>query len=303
MSKRWFYRALCVCVAGLLAAGASADDWVRIGSWNIEHLGNRSFGQHEKALAEHIRLAGPDILALQEIYDNDENDDTRTNTRLDQVFNILNGDPGQDWDYVLFANKQTNDKSQLCGLAWNKKRVSKVGNGLRINVVDDNDEFFLWDRHPHAVKFSLGASKTDIVVIALHMKANTSDFAAEQREVEAEKLVGQLDAVKAHFDDNENDDDVEQDIVLIGDTNCKKAGERSLLIFEDAGFKDLNAADRTTFVSGDAPFDRALVPEEQTEFRFSRQYVLISCDAEEHEKYLSDHHMILVPVRIEPDDD
>lgn len=51
------------------------------------------------------------------------------------------------------------------------------------------------------------------------------------------------------------------------------------------------------------PFDRVFVPEDQPEFRFSRQYVLIAADADAHDGFLSDHFMIVVPVRIQNDDD
>ena len=36
----------------LLAANASAEDWITIGSWNFEHLRREESRQHPKALAE-----------------------------------------------------------------------------------------------------------------------------------------------------------------------------------------------------------------------------------------------------------
>lgn len=125
-----------------------ADEYLKIGAWNIENLGARDFGQNAKALAEHLHLAGVDVLALEEIHDTDNNASTRTNAKLDEVFALLNQQPGQNWEYVLFANKDQTDKSQLCGVAWNKAKVSKVGNPFRIPVADDpNDDFNSWDRH------------------------------------------------------------------------------------------------------------------------------------------------------------
>ena len=43
---------------------------LQIGSWNIEHL-SREGGRKESpyALADHIEMAGIEILALQEVYD------------------------------------------------------------------------------------------------------------------------------------------------------------------------------------------------------------------------------------------
>jgi hypothetical protein len=46
-----------------------SEELVKIGSWNIEHLGQRSPAQNPKALAQLLFLGSPDVIALQEIYD------------------------------------------------------------------------------------------------------------------------------------------------------------------------------------------------------------------------------------------
>lgn len=288
------------CFTLLFASAVYADEYVKIGAWNIEHLGARDFGQHPKALAEHVQLAGVDVLALEEIYDTDNNAATRTNSKLDEMFALLNQQTGHNWEYVLFANKDQTDKSQLCGVAWNKARVSKVGNPFRIPVVDDpNDDFETWDRHPHAVKFSLGSGKTDFVVIPVHMKSNVdgASFGREQREAEARALVAKLGNVRTQFGED-------KDIIIIGDTNCLDANETALAQFRQSGFKDLNDSDQPTFVnSNGSPFDRIFVPKNQQEFRFSRQYSLISSDHDAHDGFLSDHFLVMTLFRVMPDDD
>jgi predicted extracellular nuclease len=268
---------------------------------NIEHLGGGSTGQRPKAIAEHIFLASPDILVMSEIYDNDQDDDTRTNEELNTAFALLNQNDLYDWDYVLLPNKDEDDESQLCAVAWNKKRISKVGDPLRIDVTVSNDPHNCWDRHPHAVKLSRGNGKSDIVVIPLHMKANPgvgqdNSDELEQREHEAELLVNQLDEVRDHFDDD--------DVVILGDTNALRTDEDCIQEFVAAGYEDLNERDTGTFKSS-APFDRVLVPRgpESEEFVFSRQYILRSADPAEHEQFISDHSMIVIPVRVLNDDD
>jgi hypothetical protein len=204
-------------------------------------------------------------------------------------------------ELVLLPNKSLTDKSQLCAVAWNKKRVSKVGEPMRIDVREDNDPHNCWDRHPHAVKFSRADGKTDLVVVPLHMKANPGvgqDNSEElaQREHEAELLVSQLDEVEDEFDDN--------DIVLLGDTNALRTDEDCIQDFVAAGYRDLNERDGGTYHSG-APFDRILIPrgEDNEEFMYSRQYIVRSADPDAHEQFLSDHYMVMIPVRVMDDDD
>lgn len=292
-------RVLSLCALLIMTQIAEAQSYLKLGSWNIEHLGKRPSGQHPKALAEHLLMASVDVLALQEIYDTDDNDGTRTNKKLDDTFALVNKQPGQAWEYVLFANSDMTDTSQLCGVAWNKARVQKVGDPLRLKVEDDdpNDDFKLWDRHPHAIKFSAGAGKTDFVLISLHMKSNVDEvqFGQTQRAKEAKTLVDQLATVKQHFKD--------QDVILIGDTNVKDANEEAVKQFVGAGYIDLNAGDLSTFFQGQAPFDRIFIPQGQPEFKFSRQYCLKASNAQGHEKSLSDHFMIMAMFQIQDDDD
>jgi predicted extracellular nuclease len=284
-----------ILLGALYVLPASALDWVKIGAWNIENLGERTFGQDERALAEHIFLSGVDILALEEIHDTDNKSTSRTNAKLDAAFKLLNKLPNQDWTYLLLENRDPTDTSQLCGVAWNRKRVTLLGPPFRIPLDDDGGK--IWDRHPHALKFSTGSSTTDFVVIPLHMKANVGRARAtrKQREREASALVAALPGVSQHYGS-------ESDIVLLGDTNCLRADEPALGVFEAAGLKDLNDKDRGTYVSG-GPFDRILVPKGQTEFRFSRQYNLLASDPGGHDSALSDHQLVMAAIVVMADDD
>jgi endonuclease/exonuclease/phosphatase family metal-dependent hydrolase len=279
-----------------MAQPQNPPQWLTIASWNIERLPKDDDAQSALALAEHLELAGVDLLALQEISDTDSGA-PRRNRRLDEVFAIVNQKPGQTWEYRLFPKKDPTDDKQLVGVAWNTAVLSIVGDPLRIGVADDSsDEFNTWDRDPHAVKFTAGAGRTDFVVIPVHMKSNVDgvQFGREQRQVEANALIARLNHVRTTLQD--------RDVIIIGDTNCLDAAEPALTAYIGAGFRDLNAGDRPTFVTG-GPFDRVLVARDQSEFRFSKQYVLAAADAEAHDRFLSDHFMILTPVRLAADDD
>ena len=232
-----------VALLALFTPSLSSAEELRIGSLNIEWLGvpnNRGSIAHGIAqdpadIAEYIKKGNIDILSLEEISDNDEEDaDSRTNSTLTQAFDLLNSQAGQDWTHVLFPKKDVNDKNQLVGVAWNRVRVQMVGEPFRLTIFDDPaDAFNVWDRHPHAVKFSAGSNKTDLVLVPLHMKSNVGGAAKTrvQRGLEAQLLVAQLTAIRQNFADD--------DLILLGDTNILKNNEQAAATFVSAGFRDL----------------------------------------------------------------
>lgn len=290
-------RLIAACVmAALPMSSAAAQDWIVLGSWNIENLGERLLGQAPAALAEHISLSGVSILAVQEIHDTDGEGPPRTNRKMDDAVRILNSGTGDDWTYEIFPKRRTTDDSQLVGVMWNRARATKVGETYRIPI--DNQNGTLWDRHPHAIKLALGPGRTDLVIVPLHMKANVNcpwGGCPAQRRREAEALIAEVASIRDYFDDS--------DIVILGDTNFKKRSEAAAQSFVAAGFADLNNGDRPTYASGSAPFDRIYVVQGQEEFRYSKQYNLLASDSEGHRRTLSDHFLVLTSMRVMNDDD
>jgi len=271
-------------------------DWIRLASWNIEKLGTNADESAPVALAEHLHLTGVDVILMQEIYDNDGNSTTKTNSQLDETFRILNEETGQDWTYEMFPNRHAGDKSQLLATAWNRSRLKKIGETYRLEFDRTGNE---WDRHPHAIKLSAGDDKTDIVLVGIHMKANFQGDFSEQRAKEANILVEALPEIQNRFED--------YDVIFAGDFNCKSNDEPAIKQLEDIAYRDLNGKDKETHVQY-GPLDRILVPtpgvnESAAEFSFSRQYILTAADSDAFDEYLSDHLMILTPIRILEDDD
>lgn len=294
MSRRCFLIPLVLLAA--LCQPLWAQEYVRIGSWNIEHLGSRQYGQHPLALAQHILLAGVDVLALQEIYDTDGDASARTNERLDEVVEVINRHDGQDWTYILFPKRDPHETHQLVGVAWNRERV-QLRDEMKIPVEYGSPE--TWKRHPYAVKFQVADGKTDFVMIPVHMKSNFNgeDIGRQTRAAEAAALVATLDQVRQTMDDD--------DVIIIGDTNCVEAAEDALGLYDDAGFRDLNDDDAITYRKGQyaSPFDRILIPRGQAEFRFSYQYVLSPTDPNRHRRRLSDHFVVVAAITVMDDDD
>ena len=96
-----------IMLTGLPTQG---DDYIKVGAWNIENLGDRTLGQVPAAIAEHILLAGVDVLALEEIWDNDGDDAKTTNTKLDDVLRRINSSPGSIASIDNTGGEPTNNR-------------------------------------------------------------------------------------------------------------------------------------------------------------------------------------------------
>lgn len=271
--------------------------YIHIGSWNIEHFSKANDDNDENiyALAEHIEMGSLDVLALQEIYVTHIQNEQRRNKDLDGVMKLLHEHTGQLWLYEIYENKKAGDKSQLCGVIWNSAYLTRK-QVLKIPVREHLNGMSLWDRTPHAVKFQF-ENKTDFVIIPIHMKSNYGGAtkAKKVRHQEAITLIDNIQTVKEELDD--------LDIIILGDTNCKGSYENALEVLTNNGFEDLNESDAFTFIDGKSPFDRIFVPEDQKEFKYSRQYIMVSSNPTEHDKFLSDHFLIKTVIKIRTDDD
>jgi len=244
-------------------------------------------------------MAGIDVLAIQELYVTYENDQGRRNEHLDKTCDLLKEHTEFDWKYILLANRNSDDTSQLCGYLWNDSIVNFV-DMLPIPVKHTIDDLWLWDRKPHAVKFAtknpILGHKRKFICVCLHMKANGRDpDAKKKRALEAKELTEKLPEIV----DTLGDDSV----ILLGDTNILGAWELAARIFEDAGFVDLNDEDAATYAGGNAPFDRIYVKRNRPEFKYSRQYVLRSANETSHLGYLSDHYLAKTSIKIYVDPD
>ena len=234
------------------------------------------------------------------------------NRELDIVCYLLEEHLGDPWVYLILPNRDTDDKDQLCAVMWNGNRVRENGvHRLAVDFRVDGDR--LWDRAPHAIKFTTtvkvwqrnanGESEQvdedrSIALVPLHMKSNYGGgtINPRKRAKEAKTLCEQLPWVAENVDPS---------VVLIGDTNIKNNAEEAIDYFIESGFLDLNSSDRSTYWSqyyGHSPFDRVFVADDRDEFRYTRQYILQSADLEAHDRELSDHYMIKISIKSYVDD-
>lgn len=311
VSARLIVVALSACL--LLAEGGYSEVFCRdiiVGAWNIQWLGmpwkrsgiGKKVPQKAEDIADYIKASGVQLLALEEICDDDGISSKTTNKTLDSVVEILNEGTGANWKYTLFPKRKPADEEQHTGLMWNAKTVTAVGEPYKIDIKvppEEPDKPLHWKRWPHAMKFATGEGKTDLVIIPVHMKSNYGGKkeAKKQRAEEAEQLTEALEAVRNYFSD--------EDIVIIGDTNILESKEDAVKAYFKAGLKDLNYDDEPTMAMGDAPFDRAFIPDNQPELRQQKVRVFRPgwLSPKQFRKDLSDHFMVTIKVRIQPDDD
>lgn len=305
--------------------------FLQIASWNIEHLSGQPRAARKQsayALADHIEMAGIDLLALQEIYVTPPEEQVRLfpnqpiipshaeserrNSDLDIVCHLLEEHlDDTQWRYMILPNRTAGDQSQLCATLWNAKRLS-LASVLALDVQHKVDGLSLWDRKPHLLSFTSSirvwrrSAETgeweqrnetrSLAVVPLHMKSNYGGVTKnrEVRALEAKTLCDALQAI-----------DHDPSLMMLGDTNILKNDEPALVEFVNRGYVDLNNNDGRTYWSKDfpeAPFDRIFLAPDRPEFRYSRQYILRSSDLEGHDRFLSDHYMIKVSVKDYVDD-
>jgi endonuclease/exonuclease/phosphatase family metal-dependent hydrolase len=305
--------------------------FLQFGSWNIEHLSGQpreAKKQSAYALADHIEMAGIDLIVLQEIYVTALDEEVRLfenqpviesrafterrNSDLDIVCFLLEEHLDIPWKYIIIPNRQSGDKSQLCAVLWNTQRLT-IGDVRPLNVKHSDGELKLWDRKPHLLSFTTSIEvwrhsatgeweklpeKRTISIVPLHMKSNYGGVTLNRkvRAREAETLCDAIDEIKGTFDPS---------LILLGDTNILRNDEPAIETFVSRGFVDLNNNDAATYWSKDfdeAPFDRIFIAEGRPEFKYSRQYVLRSSDLTLHDKFLSDHYMIKISIKDYVDD-
>lgn len=300
--------------------------FLQVASWNIEHLSGSSRADRRQsayALADHIEMAGVDLIVLQEIYLTPENDEvrlsdhqpviasravsTRRNSDLDIVCYLLEEHLDVPWSYIILPNRSAGDRSQLCAAMWNTSRLA-LSDVRPLDVLHEHEADRLWDRKPHLLSFKseimvwrrsqsgeweqLAENRT-IAVVPLHMKSNYGGVTKNRqvRAKEAETLCDALDRIRP---------DIDPSLMLLGDTNILRNDEPAVEVFVNRGFVDLNNNDSATYWSkdfGESPFDRVFLAQDRPEFRYTRQYVLRSSDLAMHDRFLSDHYMIKVSIK------
>lgn len=286
-------------------ATAASHAPIRVGAWNIEWLGTpesrsgpaKGVAQTADDLAEYIAAARVDILGLEEIGASEHADPPSSDT-LAAAFDAVSRRGGGHWRHRLFPARS--GRNQLCGVAWNERRVTPVG-APRVATEPSAQSAQgkpLWSRPPWGQTFSAGDGLTDFVVVVVHMKSDYGGDFAEHRAGEAATLARDI---RAAFSDG--------DLLIIGDANCDTHSEPAVAALEQAGFVDLNRADAATHLRYGA-LDRAFVTAAQPEFAARTFEVHSDAFLEQHaltrddfKRRFSDHFMVITTIAVLADDD
>lgn len=309
----------------LPAAPAPAKGFLRIGAWNVENLGYNAVGRNAPKpedqkkpdlLAEYILTSGVDVLAIEEIHDNDQKKDEDfgaapwKNVILDQMLPILSKATGDDWRYELTDPHPDNERCQMTGVLWRTTKAELKGRWMvpvAAGLHPNSDESY-WKRRPEAFNFAAIGQKADFILIPFHLKSNRGTVGTEMRPIEAKQLQASLQGLTDHFKG-------EKDIVLLGDTNILPKEKDVQAVW--TGFKDLNAEEKITWSNPfskypPAPFDRIFVPKGQPEFANSVQKIHgpypVAGQTEKqwfinHLKGRSDHMLVWCDIDVQADDD
>ncbi len=280
---------------------------LRVGTWNIEWLGTpdsrggpaKGSAQSIEDLADYIAFAEVDVLGVCEVARNERGSEWRSDI-LEAALDRVEAVRGGEWTHVLYP--ANSGRNQLCGVAWNTKRVSAVGRSWPLPVSQKQSAAGkpLWSRPPFAQKLSLGTGQTDFAMIMVHMKSDSGGEFDAHRGEEAAALVAALEPARSTLS--------EADFLIMGDVNCGAAGEPGVQSFTAAGFIDLNAGDSATHVRW-GPLDRGFVPAGQPEF--TRRFEVVKdaylrargMDERQFRERLSDHYMIVTEIAAGADDD
>jgi len=295
---------------------------LRVGAWNIENLGTKhgdddGEDQTPEALADYIMSSQVQVLALEEIHDDDQPSSNVPgmspwrNTILASALQLISQRTGETWSYELTAPGAQNDRQQLTGVAWNTTKVRLEKRQL-VNVAGGSvGGASIWSRVPEAFYFKTADDKTDFALIPLHMKSNSNGprLGQRTRKKEAEQLFEALPELEESFDG-------EKDIILLGDTNMLHDEQTAEEAWSER-FKDLNFDERYTYIKPYnnqplPPFDRIFVPLGQPEFENSEQVIHgPEGDTEDeqmewkraHLRLRSDHLLIWTDIMLGDDDD
>lgn len=287
------------------AAPTSGVSEIRIGAWNIEWLGTpgsrsgpaKNIAQKSESLAEYIEAAKVDVLALSEIATTVDGPPP-TNDTLTAAFAEIDKRTGSHWRHQLLPARS--GRNQNTGIAWNERAVTAVGKPVLLtpDKEESGQSKPLWSRPAYGQMFTMGAGKTDFVVIPIHMKSDYGGKFDAHRADEARELMEELPRRVT-----------DGDVIIIGDSNADTHDEPAIGVFAGAGFTDLNSRDISTHTRYGA-LDRVFVPANQPELK-GRFFEVMSDEfrskhglsIDEFKRNYSDHFMIVTTIAIGSDDD
>lgn len=177
---------------GRAVSEATLEDYLTIGTWNIESFGHSKINKPDVMdyIARTILENKVDILAVQEIRSKED-----VIPALIERLNVS----GANYDYIIGPRLGRTSSKEQYAYIYNKNNISYI-NDSAFTIQDADD---LLHREPFVAKFK--ADSFDFTLINIHTDPD-----------EAEQELNVLDDVYAAV---QNDDADENDIIMLGDFN------------------------------------------------------------------------------------
>ena len=188
---------------------------IRLGTWNIEHLGSRTMFQNRpdappdrtpaqwEQVAAFIAQMQVDVLAVQEIFNP---------ASLQRLLTHL----GDDYRFVLGTTGVYGETRISVGFLWNHTRVQLLHCGEMSDFPSKVGDLSVYHRKPVNAAFRVilpdGSKGLDFRAITVHMKASRGTKNENKRSAEARILVDYIHKLA-------QDSGEDQDIVVLGDFN------------------------------------------------------------------------------------
>jgi len=134
-----------------------------------------------------------------------------------------------------------------------------------------------------------------VIPVQLEPKSRQSDCLAGKRGEQSRGLAALIRNVRIHFSDD--------DVVVIGDTECVRDDAEAAAEFATERSLDFEVGDVAAFARGQGQYNRVMVPTQQAEFEPTRMYTLTEAEGQSADRPFSDHFLVLAPIRVMADDD
>ena len=312
MSGKTILAVLAVLAAGCFGAetssaqpGCSDENCVRVGSFNIQLLGNGGPGSgHIDAIAKLIAdEAKLDLAVLEEI-----------NINSADWSNLKAALEARGYDAEL-AGSSGGELKQYVVFIYRTERVtllnepSELETGL--SATEPGNPACTYDslRQPLTARFKVG--EFDFRLIGVHLKSKRTVDGADPecddriRRMQADALLTKLKDLEAESGE------AEQDVLIVGDFN-DSAESDFLKPFADAGFTTTIEPDALMAGSGEFSYlnsggeriDHVMLRRDGTsEWVAGSSFILAPDDVDEHKDTISNHVPVWTSFSVEADDD
>ncbi|MGE3175225.1 MAG: endonuclease/exonuclease/phosphatase family protein [Planctomycetota bacterium] len=308
LSQRLSSPLLSIALALLSAPHAAAqDDTLRIGSWNLEFLGDP--GQHRTVYLDNggreqlpprtdddlrrigalVRELGVSMLAIQEICG-------------EQAARDLAAAIGPTWRDVLGTTGGWNDGAtfQSLGFVYDGARLELLWAEELLDFPRERDDLPIFHRVPVTACFRDRVTGIDFRAVTVHLKASMKPADLQKRKLEATVLRDWIVLLQATPGED-------QDLVVLGDFNSTY-GTDPQQVLEQAGvlrYLPQRVAEPTIMHFAE-PIDQVAVAPAFTEVdpaTFDAHGEAAAADPRAWRKTYSDHFPVTVTLRASADDD